>query len=529
MNVAELPDNVVELKAIIARREHVYQNTQKHYESEITLLKQQIDLLHHKLFGRKSEKLAGTVGSGQLLLFNEAELSAGEEIPAEAAEEIPVAAHTKRKGHRKPLPDSLPRVEQIHDIGEEEKRCACGTLKSRIGEESSEQLDYIPATVRVIRHIRPKYVCKHCEGVEADEPAVSIAPLPQQLLPKSIATAGLIAHIITSKYADALPLYRQEQIFARLGVELKRQSMAAWIIKVAEKCSALVDLLCEEIRGGPLIQIDETPVQVLKEPGRPATAKSYMWVFRGGKPDKPALVYQYRPTRAADVAKAFLVGYKGYVQTDGYAGYEFVDELPAVAHLGCWAHVRRKFVEAQAGRGKGARKKGRTDEALEYIGKLYGIEQSARARNLDAAQIQALREKNSMPLLHAFREWLDATALTTPPGGLLGKAVGYALNQWARLTVYTGDGRLPMDNNLAENAIRPFVLGRKNWLFADTPAGAQASATLYSLIETARASALEPYWYLRYLFEQLPLAQSEDDLKALLPPFVDTARIGQAA
>jgi transposase len=201
----------------------------------------------------------------------------------------------------------------------------------------------------------------------------------------------------------------------------------------------------------------------------------------------------------------------------------------AVAHLGCWAHVRRKFVEAQAGRGKGSKKKGRTDEALEYIGKLYGIEQSARARNLDAAQLQALREKNSIPLLQSFRGWLDATALLTPPGGLLGKAVTYALNQWDRLTVYTGDGRLPMDNNLAENAIRPFVLGRKNWLFADTQAGAHASATMYSLIETAKANALEPYWYLRYLFEQLPLAHTEDDLKALLPQHVDTARIGQAA
>ena len=364
----------------------------------------------------------------------------------------------------------------------------------------------------------------------ADEPPVSIASMPEQLLPKSIATPGLMAYIVTSKYADALPLYRQEKIFERLGVELKRQTMASWVIKVAQKCSLLVDMMCREIRSGPLIQIDETGVQVLDEPGRKATAKSYMWIYRGGEPDKPALVYQYHPTRSGDVAKKFLGDYVGYVQTDGYAGYNFIDDLEDVKHLGCWAHVRRKFMEVVKARDKikqGKKKKGRADEALDYIGKLYGIEQSAKDRNLGPDQVYALRQKEAAPLLKDFFEWLEETALKTPPGGLLGIAVSYTLNQWDRLKVYLDDGRLLPDNNLAENAIRPFVVGRKNWLFSATPAGAHASAALYSLIETAKANGLEPYWYLRYLFERLPTAKTESDHKALLPQYADRTKIGR--
>jgi transposase len=352
--------------------------------------------------------------------------------------------------------------------------------------------------------------------------------MPEQLLPKSIASAGLLAYIITAKFADSLPLYRQEQIFERLGVELKRQTMAAWVIKAAQKCMILLNLLCEEIRSGPLIQIDETVLQVLKEPGRAATTKSYMWLFRGGEPEKPALVYQYHPTRSAEVPKAFLGDYAGYVQTDGYVGYEFLDDIADTQHLGCWAHVRRKFMEAAKARGKESKKKkkGHVDTALDYITALYAIEHSAKDRNMDASEVYALRQKKAAPLLEEFRNWLDETALKTPPSGALGSAVSYTLKQWDRLTVYLNDGRLSPDNNLAENAIRPFVVGRKNWMFSATPAGAHASAALYSLIETAKANGLEPYWYLRYLFEQLPLAKTEEDYTALLPQYVDRTKIG---
>jgi transposase len=513
-----LSDNVVDLKKLIIS-----------YDSENRLLKEEINLLRYKLFGRKSEKLSRDVGSGQLLLFNEAEQAA--EAQTEPQEEISVPAHKRRRGKRTPLPKDLPRVEVVHDLSEEDKQCACGATKSQIGQVESEQLDIVPPQCKVIKNIRLKYVCKCCEGTEADEPAVSIAPMPEQLLPKSIATPGLMAYIITSKYADSLPLYRQEKIFERLGVELKRQTMASWVIKVAQKCRLMVDMMCREIRSGPLIQIDETGVQVLEEPGREATTKSYMWVFRGGDPAKPVLVYQYHPTRSGDVAKEFLADYTGYVQTDGYVGYEFIDDLPDVKHLGCWAHVRRKFIEAVKARGKSrkTKKKSSAEVALDYITKLYAIEQSAKACSLGTDQLYALRRKKAEPLLEKFRTWLDETALITPPGGLLGTAISYTLNQWDRLLVYLNDGRLHPDNNLTENAIRPFVVGRKNWLFSATPDGAHASAALYSLIETAKANGLEPYWYLRYLLERLPAAKTQQDHRALLPQYVDKKQIGRTA
>jgi transposase len=454
LDTAQLPDDVTELKSLFIATQH-------NYESRIKLLEDQVNLLRHKLFGAKSEKLP--VGDGQLFLCDEAEVHRVDEAPEE---EIVVPAHTKRRGHRKQLPDDLPRIEQVHDLPDEEKQCPCGAEKTRIGEETAEQLDYVPATVQVIKHIRLKYACKRCEGTAADEPAVSISPLPEQLLPKSIATPGLLAQIITAKYADALPLYRQEKIFERLGIELKRQTMAAWIIKVAAKCAVMVDLMCAEIRSGPCVQIDETPVQVLEEPGRKATTKSYMWVFRGGDPDKPVLLYQYHPTRSGDVAKAFLGDYGGYVQTDGYPGYEFADDLEDVKHLGCWAHVRRKFIDAVKARGKNSKKKkkGLADAALDFTTRLYAIEHSARDRNLEPDQVHALRQKKTAPLLVDFREWLDEAVLKTPPRGLLGTAISYTLSQWDRLETFLDDGRLLPDNNLAENAIRPFVVGRKNWL-----------------------------------------------------------------
>jgi len=294
-------------------------------------------------------------------------------------------------------------------------------------------------------------------------------------------------------------------------------------------CGNKKNLMGSEIRSGPLIQIDETGVQVLDEPGRKAAAKSYMWIYRGGEPDKPALVYQIHPTRSSEVPRTFLNNYAGYVQTDGYAGYEFADELSQVKHLGCWAHARRKFMETIKARNKikkGKKKKGRADEALDYIGRLYRIEQSARDQQLSYDQVKQLRQKKAKPILDEFSKWLEKQVLKTPPSGLLGKAISYALGQWNRLTVYIEDGRLHLDNNLAENAIRPFVVGRKNWLFSATPAGAHASAMLYSRVETAKANGLEPYWYLRYLFERLPTAKTKKDQKALLPQYADRTKIG---
>jgi len=521
-DAARLPDTVAELKTIII---DIWKRTRE-YETEIRFLKEENSLLKHRLFGRKSEKLP--VGSGQLLLFNEAEAFEAEDSSA-AAETIEVPTHQRRRGYRKPLPDSLPRVAQVHDVPEEQKQCACGAQKVRIGEDVSEQLDIIPPTVQVIQHIRPKYVCRKCEGTAGDEPGVTTAPLPEQMIPKSLATPGLLAYSLTAKFTDALPFYRQEKVFERIGVDISRQTLCSWAIKVAQRCRPLLDIMKEDILQGFQINADETTLQVLDEPGRAATAKSYLWLFRGGIEQGPVIIYEYHETRSGQVAQGFLKQYQGYVQTDGYLGYDFLEQLPRITHLGCWAHVRRKFVEVvnAAGKDKKRKKTGSGDVALDYIGKLYLIEKECRNKELKPEQIAQERQSRAGPLLEQFKAWLEKRSPQVPPGSSLGKAISYTLGQWERLVVYLRDGRLRADNNLAENAIRPFVVGRKNWLFAATPEGAHASAALYSIIETAKANGLEPYWYLRYLFERLPLAKTAEEHKKLLPQHLDKTQIGR--
>jgi transposase len=405
----------------------------------------------------------------------------------------------------------------VHDLAAEEKICGCGSELSRIGEEVSEQLDIVPAKIQVIRNIRPKYACRRCEGVGADGPTVKIAPPPPQIIPKSIVSPSLLAHVLTGKFVDAVPFFRQEKQFSRLGIEISRTSMCSWAMKAAEACAALLNLFQDEILSGYLVNIDETTVQVLAEPGRDPTTKSYMWIFRGGAPEKPALIYQYHPTRASTVAIEFLREYKGCVQTDGYSGYDFLDSEPEIDHIGCWAHSRRKFNDIIKAQGKNRKKTGSADVALGYIASLYRIEKEAKTNNLEPVEVYQKRQQESLPILNEFKQWLLKRSTQTPPKGLLGKAISYTLKQWPRLAGYLLDGRLPMDNNAAENSIRPFVVGRKNWLFSGTPEGAAASAVLYSLVETAKANGLEPFSYFRYLFGKLPVAETLEDLEALLP------------
>jgi transposase len=488
------------------------------HEHQISILLEQIRHLRQLLFGKRSEKLPADSTTVQLPLFD---LPEPEHIePAK----VEVEPHNRRKPGRKPLPPELPRVEIVHDLPEEEKTCACGCALSQIGEEVNEQLDIVPARIQVLRHIRPKYACRACEGVEDEGPTVRIAPLPPQIIPKSIVSPGLLAHVLTGKFVDHLPFYRQEQLFARLGVEIGRATMSNWAMKAAEACLPLVNLIHDEILEGRLINIDETTLQVLVEPGRAATSTSYMWLFRRGDPDRPALLYQYHPTRAGDVAKSFLGDYQGVVQTDGYAGYGFLDHQAGVRHAGCLAHVRRKFMEVVKAQGKN-RTSGSADQALAFIQQLYGLEKQARQRQLAPEAILVMRRDQARPIMDQFHHWLRKRSAQTPPKGLLGKAISYALNQWDRLLVYLEDGLVTPDNNMAENGIRPFVLGRKNWLFAGTPQGAEASALLYSLIETAKANNCEPYSYLRHIFAHLPRASTLADYEALLPWNLDRMKI----
>jgi len=516
LDVNKLPEDPSSLKAIIISD-----------REKIQYLEEQVRLLKNEIFGRKSEKRPAP-DDNQIYLFNEVAVALSEKVEKSASENVVVPEHSRRKPGRKPLPPELPRIEIIHDLDESEKSCGCGSQLKRIGEEVCEKLDYVPARIQVERHIRYKYACPACEGVDDEGPTVKIAPCPIQFIPKSMATAGLVAHIVTAKFEDALPLYRQEKIFDRLGIDLPRATMAGWMIKAAEKAAPIIELFHREIRSGPLVNIDETPVQVLNEPGRANMTNSYMWIFRGGYPDRPRLIFQYHPNRSGHVPLAFLDGYKGYVQTDGYNGYEALGRKPGVILVGCWAHARRKFDKVIKAMGS-EKKQSAAHQAIDYIRQIYKIEKKADQEELDAEGRRQLRQQEAKPILDEFKKWLDEIAGRTPPKGLLGKAVNYTLGFWPRLIRYLEDGRLRPDNNLAENAIRPFVVGRKNWLFNAHPNGASASSVLYSLIETAKANGLKPHSYLRHLFDRLPYAKTEEDYRSLLPQPIDPAVIGSAS
>jgi len=499
----DLPDDVEALKKLIAEQQRFLE----HKDKRIHVLEELVKLHKLKKFGASSEK-----SPDQEEMFNEAELTVEAEVALQAEEEalrqrLPRSAKPG-KPRRKPLPTDLPRVRIEHDVPASEKHCACGCKRSEIGEVTSEQLDIIPAKVRVLVHVRKQYACRRCEE------GVTIAPLPRQPIPKSNASAGLLAHVAVAKFQDALPLHRQEAVLARSGIELPRNTLASWMIKAGNLIQPLINLLEDHLLAYPVLHCDETTVQVLKEPDKAATSHSYMWVRVGGPPTQPIRLFHYAASRRGDVASHLLADYQGYLQTDDYGGYNAVGGAPGITHLGCWAHARRKFIEAQKAAAKSS-KTSKADVAVGLIGKLYAIEK--QAKDFDPEQTLQLRQQEAVPQLRKIREWLDKTLHSTLPKGLLGKALAYLDKNWAKLTVYTEDGRLSIDNNAAENAIRPFVLGRKNWLFSASVPGAKASANLYSLIETAKASGLEPYAYLRHVFKELPLAASVEQMEALLP------------
>ena len=508
------------VETLLRENAHLRQeNTElAHQKSELAkrvdILHEQIAWFKQRFFSRSSEALSEK-DKRQLRLFDEAESSESETAGSENPQEmIRVAEHTRVRGKRRPLPEALPRDEIVIDIPEQQKRCLCGDPLVRIGEETSEKLDVIPPQLRVIRTIRPKYACHHCEG-SGDEghPAVRIAPMPPAIIDKGIASAGLLAYIVTSKFCDSLPLYRQEKQFQRIGVELSRRTMADWMIAASEACAPLMKILEGRLHSGPLLQLDETTVHVMEEPGRANTTLSYMWVARGGSPQGPVILYHYAPGRGAEVAKEMLGNYEGYLQTDGYEAYDRACETAEnVVHVGCWAHVRRKFFDAQ----KSSKKAGSAEMALAMIAKLYRAE-SQRDVHKDPHKFAAARRSLVEPILEDFRSWLESRASQVPPETLLGKAVAYARTQWPKLIRYLEHPALTPDTNACENAIRPFVVGRKNWLFSGSPRGAAASATLYSLIETAKANGQEPYWYLRKLFEGLPAAHTDAELLPLAP------------
>ena len=471
------------------------------------LLEQENRWLKQQLFGRSSEKRAAPVPANQDWLFNEADAISA---PGDETKEIKIPAHTRKARGRKPIAADLPRVDVIHDLSDAEKVCPKdGAALTCIGKETSEQIDFIPARVQVLRHIRLKYACPCCKD------HMALARKPPQILPKSNAAPSLLAHIATAKYVDGLPLNRQEKQFQRLGLELPRATTANWMIKLSDAVIPIVNLLNDHLLDGPLIHCDETTLQVLKSHKAPSS-NHYMWVRAGGSATERVLLFDYAASRSGEAAKHLLTGFKGILLTDGYEVYDTVADGFGLVHAGCVAHLRRYFEDARKAQPEESR---RANIALDYIGQIYRIERGLRDQKVRPTTDEwlATRQRDSAPIMAAFKAWLDELAPKLPPKSLLGKAVHYGLGQWNKLIVFLTDPIVPVDNNRCENALRPFCVGRRNWLFADTQAGATASARLYSLVETAKANQREPHAYLTHLFTHLPAASTVDHFEALLP------------
>jgi len=505
----KLSEAATQKQQLLARNEQLSSQNQQ-YKAQVLTLQEQLNLALARRYAASSEKIS----PDQYRLFDEAETDTEVELESD---EVTVPAHSRKKGGRKKLPESLPRVDVVHELSNEERICPHdGAILAEIGEVTSEQLDIVPARIQVIRHIRKQYACKCGQCIKT-------ADLPQQPIPKSMASPGLLAHITISKYQDALPLYRQETILRRIGVDIPRATLANWMIKSGMLIQPLINLLRDQMLEYDIIQMDETPVQVLKEPDKRAQSKSYIWLQRGGPPDGRVVLYDYDPGRSAQVPKRLLEGFRGYLQTDGYDGYNAVVAANGLVHVGCMAHARRKFNDAVKAQGK-SKKRGKAHRGLTLIRNLYRIER--QTRKLTASERYARRQKHALPIINIIRSWLDDALPQIAPSSATGGALSYLNNEWEHLIRYLDDGRLEIDNNLAENAIRPFVLGRKNWLFSTSVKGVKASANLYSLIETAKASGLEPYAYLRHVFTELPKADTVEAIEALLPGNVDKDQIG---
>lgn len=474
---------------------------------EIAYLNEMIRLYQLRQFGKKSEKAS----PDQLSLFDEAELPKKPDLIETAEEEIKVAAHTRKPSGRKPLPEKLPREQRIYDLAEDEKICACGHALRHIKDEISEQLEIIPAKIYVVQHVRKKYACKHCEET------IKTAPMPVQPIPRSIAGPGLLSHVIVSKFQDHLPLFRQEQMLRRIGVDIPRSTLCLWIIRTHELLQPLITFLKKTIQHYDITYSDETTLQVLKEPNKIVHSTKYMWLFAGGPPEKFCYYYHYHHSRTHDVLLSFFENYQGTIHCDGFPGYDaLADKSKQIKLSGCMYHVRRKFVEitkmTQA-------KEGVAHTVVNFIAKLAKIESDIQEYSPENKK--SVRQEKAKPILNELHAYLIEMQPKTYPKSPLGKAIFYALNQWPKLLTYLEDGRLENNNNRSERAIKPFVIGRKGWLFADSVSGANAAATLFSLVETCKAHNVEPYDWFRYVLQHMPLCQSEAEIEALLPFNID--------
>lgn len=471
----------------------------KIFENENNWLKEQLRQFKRGQFGSKSERWETTE---QGLLFNEAEALSQNPDPNESVE-VEVKAHKKLKGHRKPLPDDLPREVVKIELPADELFSEDGLPLKIIGWEISEKLKYEPAQISVIEYHRAKY------GVDYGDYAKTAPPVPS-IIPKGIASPELLSAIVVGKYADGLPLYRLEEIFGRQNIDLTRGTMARWVIQVAESLQPIWNILSDRLLANFYVACDETHVQVLKENGRPAEAKSWMWVRSTPFGEKKIILFDYNSSRSGAVAKDLFADYKGYLQCDGLNAYDQLEE-GEIVRIGCNMHSRRRFEAAAVIGSKSGQSYG--EKGLEFYQKIYALEEVIKEKPPD--ERFAIRNEIARPIFEEMKSWAEDLLAKVPQKSKVGNAFSYFINEYEYLTGYLKDGRLNPDNGFTERVIRKFAIGRNNWMFSDSEGGAGASALLYSLVITAKINGVNPYRALTKILTDIPMANSCEDYERL--------------
>jgi transposase len=495
----------------MTRKDLIIENTQLKVENR--WLKEQLLLSKKKQFGSSSEKMSALqIEFG----FNEAETVADTTGEVVEPKTITYVRKPKSQGHREEVLANIPTEIVEHKLPEDQQICSCcGGHLHEMSTQSRDEIVIIPAQVKATKHVTFIYGCRHCEKNEISVPIIK-ASAPKPLIKGSLASASAVAYVMSQKFVEAMPLYRQEKHFERLGIELPRANLSNWMLKGGEMIEPIYNRMHEKLLELDILHADETSLQVIREDGRDAKTKSFMWLYRSGRYSPPIVLYEYQRTRDGDHPMRFLPDFAGYLHADAYAGY---NDVKKATLIGCWAHARRKFVEAFNTLPKEAQSNENSlaNIALKYISKLYKIEKELH--DASSEHRKTVRNLRSKEILDEFKTWLGIESRLTVPKSTIGKAITYCLNQWTKLTAFLDDGRLEIDNNRAERSIKPFVIGRKNWLFANTPRGAKTSAIIYSIVETAKENGLDPFAYLEYIFERINNIDpaNSDAIDSLLP------------
>ena len=505
-NHSNVPENIallIETNSNLSEEVLQLKTDLEEAEKKIALLLEQIKLNRLRRFGRKAEN------SAQLQLefvFDEDNEPQDEDTtkPNEEPTETITYTRKKRAVGRKIDTCDLPREQIVYDLTEDEKHCKCGGQLKKFGEDKSEQLEYIPAQIKVIEHICAKYSCNCCETVKT-------AAKPEMPIAKSMAAPSLITEVIIKKYEHHIPWYRQSKIFAQDGIDIPANTICNWFLQAGEVLEPLNTALKNQLNHTGVLQVDETPVKVLKK-----ESKGYMWCYHSYEPKNKFILFEYNNSRESESVNDNLKNYQGILQTDGYSGYNFIGKKDGIIKVGCFAHCRRKFAEVV----KISSSTGKAHEVIKWIGKLYQIESKAREEQLDFAARKKLRQDQAVPILEKIHDLV--TKSTAPPKSALGRAIFYTTNQWEELNSYVNHGEAEIDNNWVENQIRPFAIGRKNWMFLGNEKAGKTAAFFYSILQTCRMNNIDARKYLIYVLLQVgKMRRGEVEPGTLLPQFID--------